>query len=285
MAVLANQRVLVRRPGVLTAPYGLFTVTRAMGTLIDQMPQGAGQGGINYQTGVCELPTGYETNCLEALDDKGIGDPTTTITGDPFVVLTQLSCGSVGMDQQLLTEMMRERRLAGEQSIVENIFSTGDFGAAESLSNNTPAAVNAGAGANVVEAISNLEDALYGGTTAYGLTGVLHVPYLAAAFLSQAHVIWRDNAGIWRTAAGTPVVIGNYAGTGPAGEAPAAGTTYLYITGQVSIWRTPESSIFEPQLSMVLDRSTNQVNAQSEREYIVTFECASFYSLTTLVVV
>lgn len=285
MAVLANQRVLVRRPGVLTPPYGLFTVTRAMGTLIDQMPQIAGQGGIVYQTGVCELPTGYEVNCLADLDDKGVGEPTDNIPGDPFVVLTQLSCGSVGMDQALLSEMMRERRLAGEQSIVENIFSTGLFGAAQSLSNNTPAAANAGAAANVVEAVSNLEDALYGGTAAYGLTGVLHVPYIAAAYLMQAHQVWRDNAGIWRTLAGTPVVIGNYAGTGPAGEAPGAGATYIYITGQVSIWRTPESAIFEPPLREVLDRSTNQVNAQSEREYIVTFECASYYSLTTLAVV
>lgn len=285
MAVLANQRVLVRRPGVLTPPYGLFTVTRAMGTLVDQMPEIAGQGGINYQTGVCELPTGYETNCITELTAKGVGEPSTIVTGDPFVVLTQLSCGSVGLDQLLLSELMRERRIAGEQSIVENIFSTGNFGAAESLSNNTPAAANAGAGANIVAAISNLEDALYGGTAAYGLTGVLHVPYIAAAYLSEANVIWRDSAGIWRTAAGTPVVIGNYAGTGPAGEAPAAGTTYLYITGQVSIWRTPESDVFTPDLASVLDRSTNQVNAQSEREYIVTFECASFYSLTTLVVV
>jgi hypothetical protein len=253
-----------------------------MGTLVDQMPEVAGQGGINYQTGVCELPTGYETRCLPDLADKGVGQPSDLITGDPYVILTQLSCGSVGLDQQLLTELMRERRVAGEQAAVERIFSTGTVGAEHSLSNNTPAASNAGAGSDVVDAISLLESALYAG---YGLAGVLHVPYLAAAYLSQAHVIWRDNAGIWRTAAGTPVVIGNYAGTGPAGEVPAAGNTYLYITGQVSIWRTPESDVFTPDLASVLDRSTNQVNAQSEREYIVTFECASFYSLTTLVVV
>lgn len=285
MAVQANQRVLVRRPGALTPNYGLFTVTRATGTFIEQMPELAGQGGLQYETGVCQLPVGYEVNCIDALDTKELIGPSELVTGDPFVILTTLSCGSVGLNQGHLRELMRERMLAGEQAAVEQIFSAGSFGQAQSLSNNTPAAVNAGAGANIVAAISNLEDALYSGTAGYGLTGVLHVPYLAAAFLSQAHVIWRDPAGIWRTAAGTAVSIGNYDGTGPAGEAPGAGTTYLYITGQVSIWRTPESEVFSSTLAQSLDRATNQVNALAEREYIVTFECASFYSLTTLVVV
>lgn len=285
MATLANQRVLVRRPGVLTPPYGLFTVARSTGTLMDQMPEVAGQGGIYYQTGVCVPATGYETNCITDLADKGVGDPTNLISADPFVVLTQLSCGSVGMDQALLNDMMRERRVASEQSAVEWIFSNGLVGANPSLANSTPAAVDAGAAANVVEAFSNLEDALYGGAAGYGLLGVLHVSYLVHNYLSNAHLIWRDNAGIWRTAAGTPVVIGNYAGTGPAGEAPAAGLSYIYITGQVFIWRTPEAQIFDPPIRDVLDRSTNQINAQSEREYIVGFECASYYSLTTLEVV
>lgn len=282
MAVLANQRVVVRRPGTLTQPYGLFTVARAMGTLSDSLPAFAAQGGVEYQTGVCTLPVGYETNCISLLVDKAAGSPTTRVTGDPFVVLTQLQCGSVGMDDALMQEMLRERRIAGEQAAVEDVFSRGSFGASHSLSNNTPNAVDAGAAANVVAAISHLEDALY---NSYGLLGVLHVPTIAAAYLSQAHVIWRDPAGIWRTAAGTPVVIGNYAGLGPAGAAPGANQTYIYITGQVSVWRAPESDVFTTTYAEALNRSTNQVIAQAEREYIVTFECASFYSLTTLAVV
>lgn len=282
MAVQANQRVLVRRPGALAAPYGLFAVTRAMGTLIDQMPEIAGQGGINYWTGVCELPTGYEVNCIDALTDKGIGEPTTIVTGDPFVVLTQLSCGSVGLDQPMLTQLMNERRIAGEQAIVEQIFSEGLFGANPSLANSTPAATLLAASTNVVAAVALLEETLY---STYGPLGVIHAPYAAAPYLMQAMAIWRDNAGIWRTSAGTPVSIGNYSGLSPAGAAPAAGTTYLYITGQPSIWRTPESEIFTPSLRDVLDRSTNQINAQSEREYIVTYECAALATLTTLVVV
>lgn len=285
MAVQANQRVLVRRPGTLAPNYGLFTVTRAAGTFSEQMPEIAGQGGIEYETGVCQLPVGYEVNCITSLGTKELIGPSDLVNGDPFVILTTLACGSVGLNQAHLRELMRERMLAGEQAAVEQIFSAGSFGQAPSLSNNTPAATSAGAGANVVAAISNLEDALYSGTTGYGLTGVLHVPYLAATYLSQAHVIWRDPAGIWRTAAGTAVSIGNYDGTGPAGEVPAAGLTYLYITGQVSIWRTPESEVFQSTLAQALDRSTNQVKAQVEREYIVAFECASFYSLTTLAVV
>lgn len=284
MAVLANQRELVRRPGTLTPNYGLFTVTRATGTFSDQLPRFARQGGLQYETGVCQLPVGYETNCIDLLATKSIIGPSTLVTGDPFVVLTTLKCGSVGLNQAHLRELMRERMLAGEQSAVEQIFSAGTFGAEHSLSNNTPAAANAGASANLVAAVSNLEDAFYGGTTGYGLTGVLHIPYIAAAYLVRETQIWRDAAGIWRTAAGTYVSIGNYDGTGPAGQVPVAGTTYLYITGQVSIWRSPDADVFESTLAQSLDRATNQVNAQVEREYVVTFECSSFYSLTTLAV-
>lgn len=282
MAVLANMRESVRRPGSLTPQYGLFTVAQAMGTLSDQLPIHARQGGIEYETTVCEQPTCFETACFDTLGTKPAGEPTEIITGDPFVVLTSLLCGSVGMSDELLRERLRERALAGEQMTVEATFSTGDCGQAPSLANNTPAATSLGAATNIVEAISALEAAFYAG---YGLPGVLHIPYVASAFAAQAMQMWRDPAGVWRTPLGTYVSFGNYAGLSPVGAAPAANTTWIYITGQVAIWRAPESDVFYTPLSGALDRSTNQVNAFREREYIVTFECAAFASNPTLDVV
>lgn len=285
MAVLANQRVEIRRPGATTPSYGLFAVTRAAGTFFENLSgplEMARQGGLVYQTGVCELPTCYETNCISTLGTKNDGEPPTLIEGDPFVILAEMSCGLPGFTQENATRLLGERLRAGEQAAVEATFSTGDCGQAPSLANNTPAAVDAGAGADIVEAVSNLESSLY---SVYGPGGVLHVPYAAGAYLMNAHQVWRDSAGIWRTLAGTAVSIGNYAGLGPAGEVPAAGSTYLYATGQVSIWRTPDSEVFETEVDWALDRTTNQVFAKMEREYVVAFECASFYSLTTLVTV
>jgi len=282
MAVLANMRELVRRPGSITPQYGLFTVAQAMGTLSDQLPIHARQGGVEYETAVCDQPVCFETNCLADLGAKAPGEPYDVISGDPFVVLTSLLCGSVGMTDEGLRDKLRERAIAGEQMTVEETFSTGVCGQAPSLANNTPAATSLGAATNVVEAVSALEAAFYAG---YGLPGVLHIPYAGSAFLMQAMQMYRDSAGVWRTPLGTYVSIGNYAGLSPAGVAPAANTTWFYITGQVSIWRSPESDVFYSPLSAALNRSTNQVNGIREREYIVTFECAAFASNPTLDVV
>lgn len=284
MAVLANQREYVRRPGAITPRYGLFSVVQALGTMVEgiPMPVHAGQGGLEYETSVCDLPTCFETDCITTLGTKPAGETPTIITGDPFIALTSLSCGMVGLTEDRLRGFLRDRAAAGEQTLVEDVFSQGLCGQAPSLSNNTPPAVDVGPAADVVEAVSQLETALY---TVYGLPGVLHVPTAAAAYLMQGYQIWRDSAGIWRTPAGSYVSIGNYAGLDPAGGAPAAGATNIYITGQVSIWRTPESEVFYTPIAAALNRATNQVNGYREREYIVGYECFAFASEATLVAV
>src|SRR5574341_487945 len=236
MAVLANQREYVRRPGALVPRYGLFTVAQAMGTLVEgvPMPSHAGQGGLEYDTSVCDLPTCFETNCIDTLGTKPVGATDTTVTGDPFVVLTSISCGSVGMTAAILRERLRERAVAGEQATVEDTFSRGLCGINPSLANSDPLVTALAATTNIVEAVSLLESTFYAG---YGLPGVIHAPIAASAFLMQAYQMWRDSAGVWRTPAGSYISIGNYAGLSPAGVAPAVNTTWLYITSQVGIWR------------------------------------------------
>lgn len=284
MAVLANQREYVRRPGALVPRYGLFTVAQAMGTLVEgtPVPQHAGQGGVEYETAVCSLPTCFETNCIDTLGTKPAGSSTSTITADPFVVLTSLSCGSVGLTDELLRERLRERAIAGEQALVERTFSTGDCGVNPSLANSTPVVTALAASANIVDAFSLLESTFY---AVYGLPAVIHLPEAAGPYLAQALGAWRDSAGIWRTSSGSYVSIGNYAGSSPVGVAPGAGTTWIYITSQVNIWRAAESDVFYTPLAGALNRATNQVNGYREREYIVGYECPAFATLTTLVVV
>lgn len=284
MAVLANQREYVRRPGALVPRYGLFTVAQAMGTLVEgvPMPSHAGQGGLEYDTSVCDLPTCFETNCIDTLGTKPVGATDTTVTGDPFVVLTSISCGSVGMTDAILRERLRERAVAGEQATVEDTFSRGLCGINPSLANSDPLVTALAATTNIVEAVSLLESTFYAG---YGLPGVIHAPIAASAFLMQAYQMWRDSAGVWRTPAGSYISIGNYAGLSPAGVAPAVNTTWLYITSQVGIWRAAESDVFYTPLSGALNRSTNQVNGFREREYILAYECDAFATNVTLDVV
>lgn len=283
MAVLPNQREYVRRPGSLTPSYGLFKVVNAMGAMSEgsPMPAHAGQGGVQYLTHVCGLPKCFETNCIDTLGTKVIDSEFTVVTGDPFVVVTDLTCGLVGLTAENTREYLRTRAVAGEQARVEQVFSSGDCGVNPSLANSTPAAVALAASPDPVTAIGLLEEALY---STYGLVGVLHIPYFAAPWFKANHLIDLDSAGIWRTPAGTAVSIGNYDGTSPVGVAPGAGAAWIYITGQVSIWRTAENDVFYSPFDDSVNRSTNQWNGFREREYIVSYECGAFATLTTLVV-
>lgn len=283
MAVLPNMRVLVRRPGAarpLVRP-GLFDVVRAMGMWSDALPIQARQGGLEYQTALCDLPAGYETACVGALATKSAGTPPSLIQGDPFVVETAVNCAPVGLSDEQLEQYLRERLFAGEQARVERIFSDGLVGINPSLANSTPAVPLLAASANLVAAIGLLEEDLYAN---YGLPGVLHLPMRAFEYAMSAHLLEQDSAGIWRTGVGTAVVAGNYSGLGPAGEVPAATAQYLYITGQVSIWRSPDSELFISKRGESLNRSTNQVVGRIEREYVLTYECRSAATLTTLAI-
>jgi hypothetical protein len=53
-------------------------------------------------------------------------------------------------------------------------------------------------------------------------------------------------------------------------SAPAAGAGWMYVTGQVNIWRAGED-----QITGVVPRNPydNEFNALVERTYVPTFEC------------
>lgn len=275
MAVVANSRFYVPRPGALVPRYGLFNV--ANGPL--DLPPHARSGGLEFQTAVCDLPTGYDISCPPSDTAKDFNSGgADLITSDPFVVRSDLLCAPVGLTDAQLRQWLLERLKAGEQATVERIFSEGLNGADPSLASSSVAATGLAASATLLDAIALLEDWLY---QRYGLPGVLHIPIIAATQLQALGAIVKDGQ-LWKTPVGTLVSFGNYAGTGPAAEVPAAGSTYLYITGQVTVWRAPDSEVFTTPLPEALDRTTNQVYGQAEREYAVAYECHAASTLTTL---
>lgn len=232
---------------------------------------------------MCDPAEGFTLECPAPDEDKEFALGPDIVAAYPFVVRSSLTCSPVGLTEERLRQFLMQRLVASEQSEVEQIFSAGLNGAAPTLSNNTPAASSAGASAaGITQAVAQLETWLYT-TQQYGPNGVLHVPTIAAAYFNTSGIMrWDAATRTWRTNLGTKISFGNYTGEGPAGEDPAAGTTYIYITGDTTVWRAPDSEVFVTPLEMALDRTTNQVRAQAEREYAVAFECFSAYSLTTL---
>ncbi len=273
MAVLANSRLYLERPGAQVPRYGLFTV--ANGPL--DLPPHARSGGLEFQSAVCDLPTGYAIDCADPGTKTFSAGGPSLIQANPFVVRSDLECAPVGLTDTQLRMWLLERLKAGEQAAVERIFSERTFGAQPSLSDD-PGVSALAASASLVEAVGLLEGWLY---ARYGLPGVLHVPAEVASRFTADDIVFRDGS-VFRTAMGTLVSFGNYAGTGPEGEDPDAGTIYLYITGQVTVWRAPDSEVFATPLSAALNRTTNQVYGQAEREYAVAYECFAASTLVTL---
>jgi hypothetical protein len=276
----ANAREYVARPGPGSGvqPYGLFSVAN-MGDL----PVHADVFGIEFQTPYCALPSGFVVNCPPGSKASITTGSYTTVTGDPFGVVAGMECGALtaGSNSQSPDEYTRdfvlEKLAAGEQRVVEAIFSRGLFGQAPGLSTGGASTVATPTTDNLVNAIQALEGAF---GAVYGLPGVLHVPLKAMGQLANSHLLERDGSR-WRTNTGTLVSIGNYAGYSPADAAPAdAAHRWIYLTGPVSVWS--QSSPFVSPWETSIDKSTNQIHRFAERTYIVTYECASFAVLANI---
>lgn len=257
--------------------YGLFAAANGPFDL----PEHARQGGLRYENPMCGPGFGYEPECGSLQNVKPAGTPIEIVTGTPFLVAAKILCGSVGYTEEQFQQFAFRRLKSIEQGMVEQILSSNTFGQAPNLVGN-PAVVDVvTAATTVVDTVGVLENAMY--STGYGVPAVLHVGFEVGERMKSEHIIEWDgslngppNVGKWRTALGTIVSIGDYANLSPAGAAPAAGTFWIYITGQVSIWRTPDAQVEIPPIEGFLNRTTNQVEALAEREYVVTFECGGF---------
>jgi hypothetical protein len=236
---------------------------------------------LQYVNEICGEGFGYEVNCIADLDAKTFDNGLEVVTGVPFVVYSTILCGSVGFTQAEFNAMAVSRLLSVEQTIVEQVFSSGDVGQAPSLANNTPAAtIIATGGVSAVDVVSELENAIYC-TSQYGPPAYLHMPLAVINELMSQHLLTWDGTR-WRTPMGSIVSAGCYSNLDPAGAAAVDGTFWIYATGQTAIWRSPDSEIFVAPVEGTLDRTTNQQLILAEREYVVTFECASYAKAVVL---
>lgn len=273
--------LLIPRPTMLDRPrYGLFEA--AIGPL--DLPVHARNGGLTYVTSICANGYGYEINCLDAQGAKTFEGTLSTVLGVPFVVYSTFICGTAGYTPEELQQFGVEALEAVEQTIVEQIFSTGDFAQAPSLANNPDVITVTGAGTTITDVLSELETALYcgfGGGLPYGFAGYIHAPIAVLNYLRQEHLVEFDGRR-WRTAMGTIISAGCYANEDPDGVEGADGEFWMYATGQTVVWRTPDNALFVSPVEGSLDRTTNQQRMLVEREYVVTFECNVYAKSVTL---
>lgn len=259
--------------------YGLFQA--AVGPL--DLPVHGRNGGLRYVTSICADGFGYDIACIGATASKTASfvAGSTTVTGTPFLVYATQTCGTVGFTFEEQRSMVVERLKSVEQGVVEDIFSQSNNGQAPGLIAADGITTVVGAGDTITDVVGELERAMYCGAVSYGPPAYLHVPIPAFLRMKQEHLIEFDGTR-WRTPTGTVVSTGCYANEDPAGAAPADGVFWLYITGQTTIWRTPDSQIQVAPVEGSLNRATNQFLMLAEREYVVTYECGGFAKAVTL---
>ena len=258
--------------------YGIFNVAER-----ETLPEHAAIGGVQWITGNCGTSVGYEVECASTLDVKTFPSVGSFDVALPFIVYAGRLCGPVGFTEEEQQALVVSKLKASEQSVVENVFSRQLFAQAPGLSNNAAVVTVPTAPTNFADAIGLLEAAFY---AAYGQQGVIHAPIRAGEHMISQHLLVPDsehplpgNSRVWRTASGSAVSIGNYAGNSPLDVAPVAGHQWIYMTSPVKIWSQPDSEIFVAPIEGALNRTTNQETWLAERFYVVGFECSAVFAI------
>lgn len=284
------------RPNPGNLRYGLFNVAPPQTiTASAEDPNRADHaygGGLLYDPIGCGTAHRYEIDC----------PPTATKTFDPnspeipvlpFAVYATLVCGPFGESVQYMTDKTGERLYCSEQHAAEAAFWLGDVGNSPFIADaagpyGAPVDVSGGLSfATITDAVAALETHAYS-TVPYGYNAVLHATPAVAAYAADAFLLQTAQTGygaVWgakpdepilRTPLGSKWVFGGgYPGTGPAAAAPGAGHTFIWITGNVTVWRQPEWTAPPRE---VMDYAHNQWRILTERGYLATFDCFHAYA-------
>lgn len=266
----------IQAPEPIGRRYGLLSAAAGP---IDFPAHGAG-GGVRYIPVTCGEATPYPIDCSDGFvvhDVKDASLDTPPFTASPFMVYAAIECGSVGFDEEAFRQKVLRRLANGEQGAVELALWTGsvsvggaDLGI-ENLQDSASDIVVAD-DSDFTAVIAALEFWLYN-TAGYGNVGYIHASVDMAAWAADHHLV--EQVGpLKKTPYGSVWVFGGgYPGTGADGVAPPAGGSYLYITGQTTVWRSSAPFVGDPFRTM--DRTTNQMFLLAEREYAVGFDCAT----------
>lgn len=257
-------------------PYGLFSVLVPR----DGADPHWEHDGVIWESLTCEPVSGIGDGC--ATDDvtglpKSFASNGDFGEADTFHVYGSYACGHGGghtpdYAQQRATEHLQAR----EEAFVERAIWTGELdnvGFASSAEEAVSGAVS------IRRAVAALVQWL---GTNYGSQGVIHMTLEAAEVAASLDVLIVVGSQL-RTRTGVLVVAGaGYPGTGPAGQDPAAGQTYIYATPGLLGYR---SEIFPGAVGpgAGFDRANNDLYAVAERGYAVGWDpCGTAYALATL---
>lgn len=280
-------RTYVSAPAFTPLPFGLLS---SFSPFIRTPTDPHWQAGVIYES-ICAIGSTTYDECFSVTGTgtsvATVGPPaskagTTEFTlrgATPFTVYAQMDCSVPGFWDRGI-DAVNQAFTQAEQWQVENAFWTGIAGGQELVFPHLAAdteiydgdvllqsAVTTGAsGVGVVEGIGLLESAL---ASCYDGVGVLHVPRALAPALADAMLLINEG-GRYRTPNGNIVVLGaGYTGSAPGGTT-VDGSTWVYATGALMIYRSPTYTINGVD---ALDRANNTLKPIVERNYLLGWDC------------
>lgn len=237
--------------------------------------------GIQYRPEKCDTSIeNLYVGCGESpTKDTDYDDQANTET-DPFLVWAGDECSALGWEAADYVGRAQRYFAAREAFKVENEFWTGaaaqagtiagvDYSTYQWLAHTNADILNSGTATPVLNAMSFLQGAL--GDCSGGSPGMIHVPAEVLPFLQALQIVRRDG-NRYLDGLDNIVVPGfGYPGTSPSAVAPAAGHSWAYATGMVTIRRT-DPEVLPRTFADAFDRATNHVEFRVERYYLVDFD-------------
>jgi len=270
-------------------PYGLFTV-------VDERPVDDPHllQGVEYQP-LCGGAGSTFDYCVTGGPGPGFY-PTGSRQfrgATPFTVFTEIDCAPVGDTWAQAGEDAKNLLMTTEEYQVERAFWTGQVGGLDNqmyphlaanaavttpvvtnglqVTLQTQAVIVSGGPLSPVAAIGLLEGQI---AACYVGQAVIHVPETAIPALANLNMLRERGGGLY-TQNGNRLVAGSgYPGTSPSGVTPQAGTTWMYATGQLFMYRGPIQIVAREEAS--LDRSTNTLKMRAYRTYVLGWDCCHF---------
>lgn len=270
---------VVDAPKVLTIPrYGLLSTIEP----VELDDPHAWAGGVEWEFDLCTSVESFTDNCPPATGHtKSTERDLEFCHADPFVIKSSFDCSTTGRPVAESFDIARRRLLAWESHELERVFWTGQSANGQvnpslAFGNDTceifPIILSNSGPVTVVGGVAALEEAL---TDVVPGGGVIHVPFGLATYLTESRILERRE-GKYFSPTGFPVVVGaGYPGSGP-GNVPAdVGTTWIFGTGPVGVWRS-EFFMNPRDVSEGINRYRNSITVFSERFYAAGFSCSLY---------
>ena len=247
-------RFMVEAPPTTPQRFGLLSAA----TVVDRA-DGRGLDGITFEPGPCGDTSAYGGPC-DTPTAKSVSALRAPVNMDPFIVYTMIKCRTVGQYSAAASQA-EQSLLRGETIGVEEAFAAYIDNAGLGATNLTPA----GGGVPVKVGLSILEQAAGAAT---GNQPTIHMARNIATLLFADNVLERSGNRLETKLGSLVAAGGGYGGLlGPSAAAAAAGNSWMWITGPVSLIRGAVIAPDRVPFDMI-----NEFYALAERGYAAAID-------------